>query len=266
MLNKKISIYEIEFRSVLNSKKYYKSVIELPYESPNHGKDVSQNCNTTTPIASASKLKSTAENDRLNSKEVSILAFLAACESGVAAEPILKGNLNLKSCSAFLAYKKKLKTLGYLKTDKIQKSKAYFTALAIQKSGYNKLSVKPPVLHTKGGDFHRFLLTELNKSLINSGWMTILEASLDNGKQVDNLARKDNVTHCYEIGLPPLDKEVINCVNIFSSQLNPDKVIHLVKNSKCRTKLLELISKCNFLDKYKDKIEVDLAGNYVSWD
>jgi len=268
LLNKNVSIFEIELRSSIKSNEFYESFIALPDNSIVAEKQNNQKVNIDSINLQDAETQSADRSidGDLSNKEKAILTLIGQSESLVMPEPEIRNVLKIKSGSSIHKIKSRLQNFGYINIHKIQRKKGYFSAWELTAAGSEIAGLNVPAIHSKGGSLHRFLVYQVRNYLNATGWQTEIEAALNNGKQVDILARNDSKVFCYEIGLPPLDKELGNCRKIFASSLSPNEVIHLVLNGRDKSKLNNALKQHELFDNFREKITVDLAGNFVTWD
>ena len=199
----------------------------------------------------------------LSGKAQLVLQLIANSEAKAMSEQQIRKVLDIKSGSVINKIKKELVFHGYICVYRVQIHKNYISVWALSDKSFDFLNIAPVRQHLIGGRLHRFLAYAVKDSFRANRWSTKFEAQLDNGKLVDILARRNDEVVCIEIGLPPLEKEIQNSVKIFTSSLNPDKVIHVVKDSRDRKKLEELIAGDSQLAPHRDKIKVVLAGEFI---
>jgi hypothetical protein len=98
-------------------------------------------------------------------------------------------------------------------------------------------NIKQSVHNGIGGNLHAWICQNVKGSLTILGWSVAQEFRLNDGSLVDLVARKEDQLVCFEVGLPPLTKEIGNSLKCFSSELKPTGIVHLVTSSKDRVEL-----------------------------
>ena len=151
----------------------------------------------------------------------------------------------------------------FIRIDKIQTGKGFSNVWSATDEGFAGVRLPVPCHKWVGGPLHSWLNKHIKARLKCDHWQIAAEFKTDDGFFIDIVARREIELNCYECGLPPLDKEVHNCLKIWQSSLNPTRVIHVVKDSRDRKHLQLLLAQESALDPYRDKIEIELAGEYL---
>lgn len=275
-LNKNTVNRFVELESKRRSESLYLKQEFLPPPKDNVSTATAYNTESNTKSEIA-KVKTTPKTDnkstntrknsifsRLSNQAMNILNHLAINKIPKTTKQI-KDRLNIKSGSIINRVKNELLMYGLTKLYKIQVAKTYLLIWALTDKAYELMYISRPVRHGKGGDLHCFVQENLHQPVKELGYHnTKIEYFLDDGKAVDFVASNGTELLFFEVSLPPLEKELINIKKDFSASQKPDKLIMLVKNSKDKKKLIQLIESDMEYLQYQDKISVELIGDYVN--
>ena len=172
-----------------------------------------------------------------------------------------KAGINSGSLQAQI--KKYLLREKLIKEYKIQYSKTYVIIWEPTEKAYKIAGVKKPQFKSKGGYLHQFIAHHINSWAIANGYSVDFEFFLANNKAVDLILRNNNELVFVEIGLTSLRKEIDNILKDFGTNLTPDKLFMVVKDNKDKQSLSNLINSDRQTTKFRDKIEIKLAGEFL---
>ncbi len=173
----------------------------------------------------------------------------------------------ITSGSAQARIKKIALRLGMIKEYKLQVGRTYASIWEPLDKAYELAGVEKPRLKSKGGYLHQFIAYHLRLWAQSQGYKAEIESVLPNGKAVDLVLRDTNEVVFIEIAVsPPLEKELSNVLKDFSSDLTPSGLIMVVTDGKARKKLEKLIASDERVAPYRDRIEVELAGKFLTRD
>lgn len=155
--------------------------------------------------------------------------------------------------------------LGVIQEHRLQVNKTHVAVLEPTAKAYELVGKVRPQLPSKGGYLHQFIAHHVKEHALQQGYQVDVEFMLSNGKAVDLILRKGSEIIFVEIAVsPPLAKELENCVKDLSTDLQPDKLVILARDKKDRFELESLVFGDNRLVRYCDKIQVSLAGNFIT--
>ncbi|MBI4057768.1 hypothetical protein HY405_00380 [Candidatus Microgenomates bacterium] len=261
MFNKKISTFSIALQSAVRSQDFYLEVLGLP-----KSKNTSSN-NSKIYEDNGSSVFGTNEKPEtryfLTNPERPALVLLTSQKNPVMTQQDIFTILKIKSGSILNRTQHRLLGHKLINIHKIQKGKTFQLVWVATDKAFEILNLNRQPRHIIGSDFHAFIVESVNGHFKLLGWQTQCEFQLPDGSFIDLLARRGQETVCIEVGLSPLEKEVHNALKIFSSGLNPNKILHVVQNSKDQKKLEQLLRAEEKLDSHAEKIEITLAGNYI---
>lgn len=170
----------------------------------------------------------------------------------------------ITSGSAQAKLKKAALKLGLIIEHKLQFSKTMMSVWEPKEKAYQMAGIPRPQYRSKGGYLHQFMAHHVKQWAVKSGYKVEIEFVLANGKAVDLMLCKGDELIFIEIAIsPPLEKEIMNIVKDCDTDLKPDQLRVLVKDRKTLKKLDQMITSDNRLAKYREKIQLELAGEYV---
>jgi len=172
--------------------------------------------------------------------------------------------LDIRSGSRQAKIKKDLLTRGYILDHKLQSAKTYVSVWEPTNSAYELIGLQKPTFESKGGHLHQFIAHRIKKWAIKQGYDAAIESMLSNGKAVDLVLRRGAELAFIEVAVSkPLQKEITNLVKDLETSLVPDRLVVAVVNSKAKIEVEGLVASEKQLERYRDKIGVELAGSYL---
>lgn len=278
-IHKRLPLKDLELLSALKSRELFPQHRALPYPmsakptvEDRHENSVKHNFSNETEVSPKKGLESaTPKNhhdpttvDNPTARETAVLSILAQSECGVMSRQEVLQALKIASGSISDNIQRRLASPGLIRVIRVQRGKGFVSLWELLSKGYSaiRLPVKPH--HSIGSPEHAYHVANIEKSCRADGFHTSIEYNAANGHLIDLVARREGELRCYEVGLPPLNKEVSNCLRIWLSQLNPTQVYHVVRDGRDKKLLTQLLGNDPALDRYRDKIEIKLAGDYIT--
>jgi len=185
------------------------------------------------------------------------------------ANPFLtQGNIftkaDIKSASTQSSIKKVLLRRGLILEHKVQLGKNYTCIWEPTEKAYETVDRAKPRLKSKGGYLHQFIAHHICSWAKKHGYRADIEFMLSNNKAVDLVLRASNEVIFVEIAVsPPLEKEIVNVVKDFASELIPTGLVMVVTDSKTREKLEQLMDSDKRVVQYRENIRMELAGKFI---
>ena len=154
---------------------------------------------------------------------------------------------------------------GLIREHRLPVGKTHISVWEPLDKAYELCGLQKRALHSKGGFLHQFICHHLKHWAIQHGYSADVEFMLSNGKAVDLILRKGDEIIFVEIAIsPPLAKELENCVKDLCTDFQPDKLVILARDKKDKIKLESLVSGDDQIAPYCDKVQVSLAGNFIT--
>lgn len=254
MLNKNVPLIAIMMNSTLRSKDLYVKRALLPDSEIKE--EVSQFC-------PEDKIENNSTCITLSDLEKSVLTLLTSRSIPVMTQQQLCNSLNIKSGSVLNRIQRRLLALGLILNHRIQKGKTFIVVWEATSIAFESLGIKQESHPVIGSNLHAFVVFSVQELYKSKGWLTQVEFKLQDGSLVDLVVRQNEILHCIEVGLPPLEKEVKNANKIMNSELNPNKVIHIVCSGKDKKRLEHLLGTEAEIRNCQTAIEVSLAGDFI---
>jgi hypothetical protein len=273
MLNKLIDITTIKTLSEKGAEEFYVQGIPLPgYQSTCQADSASggvgggeSNPEDIGKTRQVNSRVSTSDFAPLKDRSLRrVLVELTSRRIPVALQSEIYGILSTSSGAKLSRIQKQAVTSGLIRLHRIQKGKGSVVLWEATQKAYTWLDLPYPIHHSLGGMLHARVVDEVKSLLQQRGWYAATEYALSNGYLVDLTAKKEDRLYCFEVGLPPLSKEVHNSAKIWDSGLNPTRVVHLVADASARRKLQDLLSGEPDLAPYLDRTAIRLAGDFFT--
>lgn len=275
MLNKKLPLEVIRDLSARRSEQYYLKGVGLPAplpkaaESQEHLERPSQEGTRNTDndkVGLKSPLPTRVSEPGLilTPTETHALSYVVKEPIPATPQSQVYRVLETKSGSLVSRTQARLLASGFINLHRIQIGKTYMVLWVASDRAFSYLKLPKPHHATIGGYLHAWIVQQVCSALESEGWKTTAEFKLMDGSLTDIVACRDSETRCFEIGLPPLLKEVQNGLKNVTSELNPQKVIHVVKDSRDKHGLEKLISADPRLEPFLTRIEVVLTGTFLN--
>lgn len=132
--------------------------------------------------------------------------------------------------------------------------------------GWLVTGLEQPINKSKGGFLHQGLANLIAKTARKKGYRIEIESFQSNGKAIDLVLRKGEEVIWIELGMSDAENELSNVLKDLASGITPTKLIMACRDSKMKARLQELIAGEPSLVPFRDRIEVVLAGNLISFE
>lgn len=172
--------------------------------------------------------------------------------------------IGITSGSKQAKIKKQLIQQNFIIDHKLQVSKAFVSVWEPTERAYALVGIKKPRFRSKGGYLHQFIAHRIKKWAELQGYEADIEFMLETGKALDLALRKPQELVFVEIAVsPPLEKEISNLLKDLATDLVPDRIILAAIDGKMKRQLEHLIAAESRLDRFRDRIEIMLAGSFL---
>lgn len=279
LFRKNKPVFTIAHESTVRSQRFYVETpaLEPPCQSKSdENPGLNQSRDTTATRTSHSQPESHSAQKETNSRQRSS-KLLASAKSLVRlwlslAHPFhsqgaLFRKAGITSGSVQAKIKKDLLRFSLIIEHQLQIGKTKLSIWEPTDKAYDIVGMKKPRHKSKGGYPHQFIAYHMRIWAKEQDYSADIEFMLSNGKAVDLVLRKGSELIFVEIAVsPPLQKELTNIIKDFSSDMIPDSLVVAVVNGRTRNQLVKLIACDDRMASYRDRIQVVLAGDFITKD